>query len=39
MRGLRGISGRELPDEFGNAEQGLPCWQATPWMKHRKSEF
>jgi tetratricopeptide (TPR) repeat protein len=39
MRALRGISGRELPDEFGNAEQGLPCWQATPWMKHRKSEF
>ena len=39
MRGLRGISGRELPDEFGDAEQGLPCWQATPWMKHRKSEF
>ena len=38
-RGLRGISGRELPDEFGNAEQGLPCWQTTTWMKTRRSEF
>jgi hypothetical protein len=38
-RGLRGISGRELPGEFGNAEQGLPCWQATAWMRPRKSEF
>jgi len=36
---LRGISGRELPGEFGNAEQGLPCWQATTWMKPRRSEF
>ncbi|UCC69351.1 MAG: tetratricopeptide repeat protein [Armatimonadota bacterium] len=38
-RTLRGISGGELPGEFGNAEQGLPCWQETPWMRHRKSEF
>ncbi|MBN1460539.1 MAG: hypothetical protein JXA57_13480 [Armatimonadetes bacterium] len=36
---LRGISGRELPGEFGNAEQGIPCWQATTWMKPRRSEF
>ena len=28
-RALRGISGRELAGEFGNAEQGLPCWQST----------
>ena len=38
-RGLRGISGKELPGEFGNAEQGLPCWQTTTWMKPRRSEF
>jgi len=38
-RGLRGISGRELPGEFGNAEQGIPCWQATTWMRPRRSEF
>jgi hypothetical protein len=38
-RMLRGISGRELPGEFGNAEQGLPCWQATTWMKPKRSEF
>jgi tetratricopeptide (TPR) repeat protein len=39
MRGLRGMSGKELPGEFGNAEQGLPCWQATTWMRPRRSEF
>jgi len=39
MRTLRRISGGELPDEFGNAEQGLPCWQATTWMRPRQSEF
>jgi hypothetical protein len=39
VRGLRGISGREMPGEFGNAEQGLPCWQTTTWMKPRRSEF
>ncbi len=38
-RALRGISGRELPGEFGNAEQGLPCWQSTTWMRPRRSEF
>jgi len=38
-RGLRGMSGRELPGEFGNAEQGLPCWQATTWMRPKRSEF
>jgi len=38
-RALRGISGRELPGEFGNAEQGLPCWQATTWMRPRRTEF
>jgi cytochrome c-type biogenesis protein CcmH/NrfG len=38
-RALRGITGRELPGEFGNAEQGLPCWQATAWMRPRRSEF
>ena len=38
-RGLRGISGRELPGEFGNAEQGLPCWQTTAWVRSRRSEF
>jgi len=39
VRALRGISGKELPGEFGNAEQGLPCWQTTTWMKPRRSEF
>ncbi len=38
-RAFRGISGRELPGEFGNAEQGLPCWQSTTWMRPRRSEF
>jgi hypothetical protein len=38
-RGLRGLSGKELPGEFGNADQGLPCWQATTWMRPRRSEF
>jgi len=38
-RALRGISGKELPMEFGNAEQGLPCWQTTTWMRPRKTEF
>ncbi|MCJ7750575.1 MAG: tetratricopeptide repeat protein [Armatimonadetes bacterium] len=38
-RMLRGMSGRELPGEVGNAEQGLPCWQSTSWMRPRKSEF
>ncbi len=38
-RALRGISGRELAGEFGNAEQGLPCWQSTTWMRPRRSEF
>lgn len=36
---LRGLSGRELPGEFGNAEQGLPCWQTTTWMRPRRTEF
>ncbi len=39
VRGLRGLSGGELPGEFGNAEQGLPCWQATTWMRPKRSEF
>jgi len=39
VRGLRGISGGELPGEFGNAQQGLPCWQTTRWLSPRKSEF
>jgi tetratricopeptide (TPR) repeat protein len=38
-RSLKRISGRELPDEFGNAEQGLVCWQSTAWMRPRRSEF
>ncbi len=39
VRSLRRISGAELPGEFGNLEQGLICWQATTWMRHRRSEF
>jgi tetratricopeptide (TPR) repeat protein len=38
-RSLRGISGKEMAGEFGNAEQGLPCWQTTAWMRPRRSEF
>ena len=38
-RMLRGVSGGELPGEFGNAEQGLQCWQSTSWMRPRKTEF
>jgi len=36
-RGIRGMSSKELPGEFGNLEQGLPCWQATTWMRPRRS--
>jgi hypothetical protein len=39
IRALRGISGREMSGEFGNAEQGLACWQATTWTRPRQSEF
>jgi len=39
VRGLHGISGRETSGEFGNAEQGLPCWQTTSWMRPRRLEF
>jgi len=38
-RALRGISGGELPGEFGNSEQGLPCWQATTWVRPRRGEL
>jgi len=38
-RALRGISGGELPGEFGNSEQGLPCWQATTWVRPRRAEM
>jgi tetratricopeptide (TPR) repeat protein len=38
-RALRGLSARELPGEFGNAGQGLPCWQATMWVNPRRSEL
>ncbi len=39
VRSLKRISGRELPGEFGNAEQGLICWQSTAWMRPRHTEF
>ncbi len=39
VRSLRRISGRELPGEFGSAEQGLICWQSTAWLRPRQSEF
>jgi tetratricopeptide (TPR) repeat protein len=39
VRSLKGISGRELSDEFGNAEQGLPCWRSTTWIRPRQPEF
>jgi tetratricopeptide (TPR) repeat protein len=38
-RALKGISTRERAGEFGNAEQGLPCWQATTWVNPRRSEL
>ena len=39
LRSLKNITGRELSHEFGNSEQGLPCWQGTTWMRPRRSEF
>jgi len=39
LRSLQGISGGELASEFGNAEQGLPCWQTTTWVRPRRPEF
>ena len=39
VRSLKRISGRELPGESGNAEQGLICWQSTAWMRPRHTEF
>jgi tetratricopeptide (TPR) repeat protein len=39
VRSLKGFSGKELSGEFGNAEQGIPCWQANTWIKPRQSEF
>jgi tetratricopeptide (TPR) repeat protein len=38
-RSLRGISGKEQSSEFGNYEQGLPCWQTTTWARPRRAEF
>jgi len=38
-RALKGLSAREPPGEFGNAQQGLPCWQATTWVNPRRSEL
>ncbi len=38
-RAVRGISRQESAGEFGNAEQGLPCWQATTWVRPRKPEL
>ncbi len=38
-RAVRGISRQESAGEFGNAEQGLPCWQATTWTRPRKPEL
>jgi len=38
-RALRGISGKESAGEFGNAEQGLPCWQATTWTRPRRADL
>lgn len=38
-RSLKGISGKEQSSEFGNYEQGLPCWQTTTWLRPRRSEF
>ncbi len=38
-RSLKGISGKEQSSEFGNYEQGLPCWQTSTWARPRRSEF
>lgn len=33
------VATRGQSRQFGNHEQGLPCWQATTWMRPRRSEF
>ena len=38
-RSLKSVASPGASNEFGNYEQGLPCWQATTWMKPRRSEF
>ena len=38
-RALKGVSRQESAGEFGNAEQGLPCWQATTWTRPRRAEL
>lgn len=38
-RAVRALSGQESPEEFGNAGQGLPCWQATTWIRPRRAEL
>jgi tetratricopeptide (TPR) repeat protein len=36
---LKKITGREDVGEFGNYEQGLPCWQTTSWMRPQRSDM
>ena len=38
-RALKGISGKESAGEFGNAQLGLPCWQATSWTRPRRADL
>jgi len=38
-RALKGVSRQESASEFGNAEQGLPCWQATSWTRPRRADL
>jgi hypothetical protein len=36
---LSRFSHRARSREFGNYEQGLPCWQTTTWLTPRRTEF
>ena len=39
VKWLSRFSHRSRSREFGNYEQGLPCWQTTTWLTPRRSEF
>ncbi len=39
VRSLRAIAHAPAAGDFGNSEQGLPCWQATTWMQPKRSGF
>jgi len=38
-RSLRSVANATPAGAYGNYEQGLPCWQATSWMRPRRGEL